>query len=130
MTELALALVGIVAGMLAATLGIGGGVMFVPALALISGFEQQLAQGTSLAVIIPTTLVGAVVHARAGRVDWAKTTRIAGGGIVGGAVGAVVALSVDEAVLRRLFAVFLVLTALRLTARTRRRAHDRPRSAE
>ncbi len=124
MTEVVLALVGIAAGALAATLGIGGGVIFVPTLALIGGFEQQLAQGTSLAIIIPTTLIGAIVHARAKRVDWAKVTRVGLGGIVGGLAGAQLALNVDESLLRRLFAVFLLLMAFRMLGRTRRRAHD------
>lgn len=124
MTELALALVGVAAGALAATLGIGGGVIFVPALVLIADFEQQLAQGTSLAIIVPTTIIGAVVHARARRVDWPKVWLLSVGGIVGGLVGAQLALNVDETLLRRLFAVFLLLTAFRMLSRTRRRAHE------
>ena len=49
---------------------------------------------------------------------------ISAGGVLGGVVGALSALTVDESMLRRLFAVFLLLTAMRLLARTRRRAHD------
>ena len=124
MTELALILVGVVSGALAATLGIGGGVIFVPALVVIAGFEQQLAQGTSLAIIIPTTLIAAIVHAKAQRVDWPNVVRLSAGGIVGSLAGAVTALSVDELLLRRMFAVFLVVMAIRMVNRTRRSAHD------
>ncbi len=120
MTAVALVVVGLFAGALSATLGIGGGVVFVPALAVIAAFDQQLAQGTSLAVIVPTTLVGALVHARAGRVDWALAARLALGGIAGGLVGAQVALGIDEGVLRRMFAGFLAVVALRMLLRAGR----------
>ncbi len=122
MTELALALVGLAAGALSATLGIGGGVVFVPALAVIASFDQQLAQGTSLAVIVPTTIIGAWVHARAGRVDWPAALRVGAGGIVGGLLGAQVALGINEGLLRRMFAVFLVVVAVRMLLRASRTA--------
>ena len=60
----ALVIVGLIAGALASTLGVGGGIVFVPALVIIAGFEQQLAEGTSLAVILPTMMVGAWSHHR------------------------------------------------------------------
>ncbi len=126
MIVVALILVGLAAGALSATLGIGGGVVFVPALAVIAAFDQQLAQGTSLAVIVPTTVIGAYVHARAGRVDWRTAVRLAIGGIAGGLVGAQVALGLDETLLRRLFAVFLALMAVRMLWAKARRAPDPP----
>ncbi len=126
MIVVALILVGLAAGALSATLGIGGGVVFVPALAVIAAFDQQLAQGTSLAVIVPTTVIGAYVHARAGRVDWRTALRLGIGGIAGGLVGAQVALGLDETVLRRLFAVFLALMAARMLWAKARRAPDPP----
>lgn len=116
---LSLITVGLVAGVLSATLGVGGGVVFVPALVTLLGFEQQLAQGTSLAVILPTVVIGTTVHARAGRVDWniAVTAGIAG--IFGGLIGAQVALGLPESVLSRLFAGFLFLMAIRMFEKTR-----------
>jgi len=65
-------LAGLVAGGLAAMLGIGGGIVYVPALVTVFGFAQHEAQATSLAVIVPTTVVAAWVHSRAGRVDWPR----------------------------------------------------------
>lgn len=116
---LSLITVGLVAGVLSATLGVGGGVVFVPALVTLLGFEQQLAQGTSLAVILPTVVIGTTVHARAGRVDW--NIAIAGGigGVFGGVIGAQVALILPEAVLSRLFAGFLFLMAVRMLDKTK-----------
>ncbi|MBT8216080.1 MAG: sulfite exporter TauE/SafE family protein [Acidimicrobiia bacterium] len=111
--------VGFGAGMLSATLGVGGGVVFVPALVTLAGLEQQAAQGTSLAVILPTVLIGTTVHARAGRIDWPVGALAGAGGILGGLVGAQVALGLPADVLSRLFAGFLVVMAVRMLPRTR-----------
>ena len=116
---ISLVAVGLLAGVLSATLGVGGGVVFVPALVTLLGFEQQVAQGTSLAVILPTVVVGTAVHARARRVVWAVAITAGAGGVVGGLMGAEVALGLSEAVLQRLFAVFLLIMAVRMFGKTR-----------
>ncbi len=119
---LSLIAVGLLAGVLSATLGVGGGVVFVPALVTLLGFEQQVSQGTSLAVIVPTVLIGTTVHARAGRVDWNIAITAGLGGVLGGLAGAQVALGLPESVLRRMFAVFLVIMAVRMVERTKKPA--------
>lgn len=121
---ISLVTVGLVAGVLSATLGVGGGVVFVPALVTLLGLEQQVAQGTSLAVILPTVLIGTTVHARAGRVDWPIGITVGLGGILGGLAGAQVALGLPESVLRRMFAIFLLLVAARMLGRTKRPAES------
>ncbi len=107
---------GLVTGLLASTLGIGGGIIFVPSLVVFFGFAQHLAQGTSLAVIVPTAVVGAVLHSRRGRVDWRAALLIAAGGVAGGFLGAWAALAIDPDLLRRLFAVLLLVVAIRLVS--------------
>ena len=111
---------GLVAGSLAALLGIGGGIIYVPALVTIFGFAQHEAQATSLVVIVPTTVVAAWVHARAGRVDWPRAFALGSGGLIGGALGAWSALAIDGLVLRRLFAGILVFVAYRMISRARK----------
>lgn len=106
--------IGIAAGVLAGLLGIGGGVLFVPAMVLILGFDQHLAQGTSLVVIIPAAIAGSWTHHRAGRLSLRDAAGLAAGGVVGAAIGSVVALSLDEDLLRRLFAILLILVAARM----------------
>lgn len=107
---------GLATGLLASTLGVGGGIVFVPSLVVLFGFEQHIAQGTSLAVILPTAIVGAYLHSKRGRVDWRAAMLIAAGGIVGGFIGAWGALAMDPDLLRRLFAGMLVVIAIRLVS--------------
>lgn len=111
--------IGLVAGTLAAMLGIGGGVVFVPALVTLFGFAQHEAQATSLAVIVPTTAVAAWVHSRAGRVDWPKALALGAGGLAGGAIGAWSALAVDGLILQRSFAAILLFVAYRMVQRAK-----------
>jgi uncharacterized membrane protein YfcA len=112
---------GLLAGTLAALLGVGGGLVFVPALVVLFGFDQHLAQGTSLAAIVPTTLVASIRHARHGRVIWNLVVPVAAGGIAGGLLGAGLALELAPDSLRRLFVGLLVIVSIRMVSRTRNR---------
>lgn len=113
-------LLGLFAGTVAAALGVGGGIIYVPALVVLFGFEQHLAQGTSLAVILPTAIVATYVHARLGNVQWRLAASVAAAGIAGALLGAWVALGLDANVLRRMFGVFLLFIAARMAWRAYR----------
>jgi uncharacterized membrane protein YfcA len=115
---LGLVALGLFAGALAATLGVGGGIIFVPVLVSVFGFGQLEAQGTSLAIIVPTTLIATIAHARGGRVMWRVVAVVATGGVFAAIAGANLAQSMDEAVLRQIFAVVLVILAVRMGLRT------------
>jgi uncharacterized membrane protein YfcA len=109
-----LIVLGLFAGSLAAALGVGGGIIYVPMLVSVFAFTQHEAQGTSLAIILGTSIVGATLHARAGRVVW-KIAFVTGGvGIVAAFVGAQVALSMDEGRLGKIFAVVMAILAVRM----------------
>ena len=122
-------LVGFFAGALGALMGVGGGIVNVPALVTIYSFEQHLAQGTSLAVIIPTALVAAITHGRRGHVDWRLAATLACGGLGGGYLGGWTASKVNGALLRILFVCFLLLMVGRMMVRTWRRAREARRKA-
>ena len=109
-----LALVGVAAGFLAGLLGIGGGIVMVPAMVLLFGFDQHVAQGTSLLVILPAALTGSYTHHRNGRLVLRDAALLAAGGVIGAVLGSVFALSLEDVLLRRLFAAFLLLSALRI----------------
>jgi uncharacterized membrane protein YfcA len=113
---------GLIAGALASLLGIGGGLVIVPVLVTLFAFQQHLAQGTSLAVIVPTAAVGTITHARAGRVAVRVALLLGAGGVLGGFLGGRAALSLDAPLLRRLFAVLLVITAVQMLRKRRETA--------
>jgi uncharacterized protein len=106
-------LVGMSAGVLAGLLGIGGGAVVVPLLVFLFGFEQHLAQGTSLAVMIPAGLAGSIVHARGGRVSGPLAPTLALGVAAGAFAGGQVALALPEMVLRVVFAAVLAWMGIR-----------------
>ena len=117
----ALLAIGLAAGFAAGLLGVGGGIVMVPAMVLVLGFDQHIAQGTSLVVIIPAALAGSVTHYRNGRVSLRDAALLAAGGIGGAVVGSISALSVDDSLLRRLFGVFLLVVAAQVVLRRGRR---------
>ncbi len=113
-----LILLGVFAGSLAATLGVGGGIIFVPALVALFAFDQLEAQGTSLAIIVMTAVVGTVIHARAGRVDWKVVAVVGSSGVIAAFGAATLAQSMNEELLRKVFAIVLALLAVRMGLRT------------
>ncbi len=115
-----LILLGVFAGSLAATLGVGGGIIFVPALVALFAFDQLEAQGTSLAIIVMTAVVGTVIHARARRVDWKVVAVVGSSGIIAAFSAATLAQSMNEELLRKVFAIVLALLAVRMGLRTYR----------
>lgn len=119
----ALLLIGLSAGLLAGLLGIGGGVLMVPAMVLITAFDQHVAQGTSLLVIIPAAAFGSFTHHREGRLALRDAAAVAAGGVIGALFGSITALSLDEELLQRLFAVLILVMAGRMLL-TRRRAPE------
>jgi uncharacterized membrane protein YfcA len=121
-TTVILALVlGLAAGVVAGMFGVGGGILFVPALVAL-GLGQIEAQATSLLAILPTVLVGAWNQHRYGNLR-VRTALIVGvASIVGVEVGAQLATSIPEDTLRRLFGILLLAVAVQLVWRTRRRS--------
>jgi uncharacterized protein len=102
---------GFAAGGLSGMFGVGGGILFVPTLALVLDLSQLSAQATSLAAMVPVVAVGAWRQHRQANVDWRAALVIglaSGGGVAGGAV---LADSLPEHVLRYLFAGLLVVVA-------------------
>ena len=122
MTEVVVALVGLFGGFLAGLFGVGGGILFVPVLALGLGLTQLHAEASSLLAIIPTAIVGSWRQMRYGNVDIRAAALIGIGSVVGVQGGVLIAESLPEAALRRLFGVLLLLTAAQLVWRAARRS--------
>jgi hypothetical protein len=114
---------GVFSGILAGLLGVGGGVIIVPALILVFGHQgftpvwlAQLAVGTSLASIIGTGWSSALAHHRRGAVRWDLFWRLVPGIILGAWAGAAVAGLLPQGWLQRIFGVFLVYVGLSMLA--------------
>ena len=114
-------------GLLAGFLGVGGGLLIVPALTLLFHVPQATAQGTSLALILVTAPVGAFEHDRHGNVDRALLPALAAGAALGSAPAAQLAHLLPQAWLARGFAVFLLVSAAGMWRRSRRRVEPAPR---
>ena len=121
MSHVALALaLGLAGGTLAGLFGVGGGIVFVPALTLGLGLSQLSAEATSLAAIVPVVAVGSYRQDRLGLVDGRSAAIVGASSLVGVLAGAEIALRLPESALRRAFALFLVLAAAQMALRARR----------
>lgn len=115
----ALGLGGVV-GLLAGFLGIGGGILLVPVLTLGFGLPQQVAQGTSLALMLATAPAGALEHHRHGNVDTALLPLLGLGAVIGAPLASQLAVHLPQAILVRFFAVFLLANAAQTWIRASR----------
>jgi uncharacterized protein len=101
-------------GALSAVMGVGGGVVLVPVLVLLFEFSQHVAEGTSLLVVLPSALVGALRHADRGYTRWRLGWLLGAGGVLGAFAGAQIALTLSSIWLQRLFALLLAVTGARM----------------
>ena len=110
---------GLAAGVLAGIFGVGGGILFVPALVAL-GLDHHDATGTSLLAIVPTVLVGTWQQSRYGNVRWRAALVIGVAAAAAAQGGVALAESLSDATLRKLFAGLLVLVAVQIAFRARR----------
>lgn len=108
-------LVGVAVGIISGIVGIGGGILFIPALVWLFGMSQHKAQGTSLgALLAPVGLFAFMEYYRNGNADLRIALLLAAGFLVGGYFGAAAAQHIPELWLRRAFAVMLVVVGARM----------------
>ena len=107
--------VGLAAGVMSGLVGIGGGIVIVPALVFLLGFTQQQAQGTTLALLVPPIgILAAWTYYRQGYVDLKVGGIICLGFLLGGLIGARVATSLPDGILEKIFAIALLLVSLKM----------------
>jgi len=115
MTTTLYILLGLLAGISSGFLGIGGGTIIIPALVFLAGFTQHQAQGTTLALMIPPIgLLAAMKYYHEGNVNIKAAGLICLGFFVGGFLGAHFVCPVPDAVLKKIFAIFLILIGIRM----------------
>jgi uncharacterized membrane protein YfcA len=114
-TIVLLVIVGLLAGMLSGLVGLGGGVIIVPALVFLLGFSQHQAQGTSLGILLlPAGIFAVMNYYKKGYIDVKVVLLLFVGFLVGGYFGSKISLTLPEAMLKKVFAVALVLIAAKV----------------
>lgn len=114
-TLLLLVLIGVAAGMLSGFVGVGGGIIIVPALMWALGFTQHQATGTSLAVLLlPVGILAVINYHRSGNLDWRAAFVIGTTFIVGAYFGSKLSLSLPADVVKKVFGGVMILAAIKL----------------
>jgi uncharacterized membrane protein YfcA len=114
-TIIYLILIGLAAGFLGGMVGIGGGVIIVPALVLLLGLSQHQSQGISLAMLLfPVGILGVINYYKKGYVDFKYAGLLAVGFLVGSYLGSKFSLSLPQDTVKKVFAVVMILLALKL----------------
>lgn len=106
--------IGIVAGFLSGLFGVGGGILIVPALVLLAGYEQRLAHGTSLASVLPIATAGLLGFALQDSVDWVAALLLVVGSVIGALIGTRLLHALPMRALALGFTAVLLLTAARM----------------
>jgi hypothetical protein len=115
-----LVLLGLLSGTLAGLLGVGGGVVMVPAMIILFGIPAAVAKGTSLGVIIPTSVVATVRNARKGNADLPVAVAVGMAGVASAFLASQISVGLDESTSNALFAALLTVVAVRMILTTRR----------
>ncbi len=114
-TIIILVVIGLLAGILSGIVGIGGGLIIIPMLILFLGTSQHVAQGTSLAVMLPPIgFLGALNYYKAGFVEWKFALIIAITFIIGGYFGSKFAIGISPSILKKVFGALLFIAAIRI----------------
>lgn len=114
-TLILLIAIGIVTGVMAGMLGIGGAIIMVPSLVFIMGFSQQMAQGTSLAVMLPPIgIIATYNYWKAGYMNLKFAIILAICFIIGSYFGSKIAITLPESVLKKIFGILLLLVAVKM----------------
>jgi uncharacterized membrane protein YfcA len=115
MTWALVAVLGLFAGVVSGLFGVGGAVVIIPGLVFITKMQQHTAHGTSLAaLLLPVGLLGVLQYAKRQQVNWGYAAVVACGLLIGAYFGAVLAGSVPDATLKKIFGGFLLLISLKL----------------
>ena len=114
-TLIILIIIGLVAGILGGMVGVGGGIIIVPALVFFLGFSQKMAQGTSLGILLlPVGLLGVWQFYKEGFVDLRVVFIISAGFFAGSYLGSKLALSLSQETVKKAFAILLIVVALKM----------------
>lgn len=107
-------IIGIATGIANGLFGSGGGTIAVPAMVLLLKEEEHKAHATAIAIILPLSIVSALLYLSNNFVNWELTVKVMLGGIIGGYIGAKLLNICPSHILRKVFAVFMIAAAIRM----------------
>ncbi len=114
-TIVILILIGVAAGILGGMVGVGGGIIIVPALIFFLGFSQKMAQGTSLGILLlPIGILGVVQYYKQGYIDMKVVVIISLGFVIGSFFGSKIALSLPQETVKKIFAILMFVVAVKM----------------
>jgi uncharacterized membrane protein YfcA len=114
-TILVLIILGLVAGILSGLVGVGGGIIMVPAMVLFLGFTQKQAQGTSLGImLLPVGILAVIQYYKQGYINFNTVFIISAAFVVGGFLGSKLALNLSDDKMKKVFAIVLLLVSLKM----------------
>lgn len=114
-TILILIIIGLAAGVLSGLVGVGGGLIIVPALVYFLAFSQKEAQGTSLGILLlPVGILAVMQYYHKGYIDLKVVLIVSAGFVIGGWFGSKMAVSLPVATIKKIFAVFMLITAFKM----------------
>ena len=106
--------VGMCAGLLSSMVGIGGGIVIVPALVILFGLSQKMAQGTSLAMLLPPIgILGVMIYHKAGNIRWDYALILILSFVLGSYFGAKWVQNINTITVKRIFAIFMIVIAVK-----------------
>jgi len=112
---LLIALIGLLAGILSGLVGVGGGIIIVPALVFFLGFTQHQAQGTSLGLLLlPVGILAVINYYNKGHIDVKVVAIMSIAFVIGGFFGSKLSLVLSEEMLKKIFAIVLFYTAFKM----------------
>ena len=112
---LSLCAVGILAGIISGMVGVGGGIVMVPAMVFLLGFSQHTAQGTAIFTMLPPIgILAAINYYKAGYVNWKYAIVIAIAFVIGGYLGSKLAISINERLLKKIFGFIMLIAAAKI----------------
>lgn len=114
-TIVILILIGIAAGILGGMVGVGGGIIIVPALIFFLGFSQKMAQGTSLGILLlPIGILGVIQYYKQGYIDMKVVIIISLGFVIGSFFGSKIALSLPQETVKKIFAILMIVVGIKM----------------
>ncbi|SKC70506.1 sulfite exporter TauE/SafE family protein [Maledivibacter halophilus] len=107
-------LLGVFTGFVNGLFGSGGGTLLVPGMIFLLKIEEHKSHATAISIILPLTIISTYVYFRSGIISYGITFKVAIGGVLGGYVGAKFLNKIPSSILRKIFAIFMIIAAFRM----------------